>query len=189
MPGSPDGEPHRPAGRRAKHSVQLPTRPAGRQLGLDLDRAALPVHDAHRAECLEELEHPAILGQQQGREANDALGPRSLGEEVEQRSPDAAALPVIDHRDGGLGRVRAVAATHEACHADAVARLGVDRGERFVVVVVDVREVGDEVAAEPRHRCEEAPVARLGPETLESSQQQGAIVWMHGAHDHAGAIA
>ena len=147
------------------------------------------VHDAHRAEPLEQIEHLAILGQQQGTEADDALGARPLGEQVEQRGPDAAALPVVDHRDRELGHVRPLGGAHEARDADALARLGVERRERLVVMMVDVREVGDVVVGQDGHRGKEAPVARHRPEALEPRQQEGAIVGTRGADEHRGAVA
>ena len=101
----------------------------------------------------------------------------------------AAALPVVDHGDGGLGRVRPVGAADEARDADALARLRVDGGERLVVVVVDVGEVGEVGLAELGHRREEALVARLGAEALEARAQPLPVVGAHRAHDDPGAVA
>ena len=70
-----------------------------------------------------------------------------------------------------------------------VARLGIERGKRLVVVVVDVGEVGEVGLAERRHRREEALVARLGAEALEARPQPLAVVGAHRAHDDPGAVA
>ena len=100
----------------------------------------------------------------------DALGSRPARRGGSSSSvPIAALLPVVDHRDGRLGRVRTVPlAADEAGHADALARRRIDRSERLVVVVVDVGEVGDDLVRELRHRREEALIARLRPEPLEA---------------------
>jgi len=147
------------------------------------------VDHAQRPDRLEHLQHVAILGEQQGGEADDALGPSAFGEQVEQRRADAAPLPLVDHGDGRLGRVRAVGAADEARDADAVAGNRVDRGERLVVVVVDVGQVGHDIVRELRHRRQEALVARLRAEPLKAGQQQLAVVRAHRAHEHPGAVA
>ena len=72
----------------------------------------------------------------------------ALDEALEQGGGDAAPLPGIadDHRDlGQLG----LGAAHVARNADQVAGLGVDCGQRLVVGVVDLGQVGEVALREP----------------------------------------
>jgi hypothetical protein len=102
---------------------------------------------------------------------------------------DAPALPLIDHGHGRLGGVRAVRPADEPGDADAVTGLRLDGGERLVVVMVDLGEVGDVGLAELRHRREEALVARFGAEPREAGEQALAVVRPHRAHHDPGAVA
>jgi hypothetical protein len=49
------------------------------------------------------------------------------GRAAQQQPAEAAALHRVDHRDGRLGGVRAVAVAHVARDAEALAGLGVER--------------------------------------------------------------
>jgi hypothetical protein len=160
-----------------RQEARAPVR-ARRQGDVELDLATLGAAGG-RAQPLEDAHGVHVAGQDRRDEALDALLPRAGHQGVEQRRRHAAALPVVDDDDRGLGLTRAGA--DEARDADALAGVGVQGHERLVVAVVDAGEVLQVAPAQPRDRREEPPEARLGAEALEPLGERVAILGLDGA--------
>src|SRR5205823_1744026 len=135
------------------------------------------------AEFEDHLDHGRVLRQYRGAEAPDALF-AGAGGQIAQRGAKPAALPVVGHRDGDLRHRRVLARAHEGRYAEAVARLGVERQQRLVVVVIDLRQVLQLRPAQLRLRGQEAAVARLGAEALKAFQQTLAVLRPYRTHEH-----
>ena len=114
-----------------------------RELDVDLEPALAGVAHLELAEVLEQREHGVVEREQPRVEVVDAVRPRPLGQAPQQLAAEAAALPLVDHRDGRLGGLGLVGQAHVAGDADALAGLRVERAERLVVDVVDLGEVGE----------------------------------------------
>ena len=155
-----------------------------RQVQQQLDEALVARGHLGVAELEDHLDQGRVLRQHRGAEASDALFARASGQILQQCGAKPAALPIVGHRDGDLGHRRVIARAHEARHAEAVARVGVDRQQRLVIVVIDLGQVFQLRPAQPRHRGQEAAVARLGAEALKSFQQALAVLRPYRAHEH-----
>src|SRR4030042_6474668 len=59
------------------------------------------------ARLLEEAQHAAVVGHHQGGEAFDAVHHRNADQVLEKEGAQAPALPLVLHREGALGQVRA----------------------------------------------------------------------------------
>ena len=128
-----------------------------------------------------------VLGQHRRPEGLHALLDRPGRERVEQPAGDAAPLPVVGDHDRRLRLAGRRA--HVAGDPHARPRVGVDRDERLVVVVVDLREVVEIARAERRHRAEEPPVAGLGAQPLEAGRELLAILRLDRADQDLRAVA
>jgi len=174
---------------RPQRLAQLRSDALGRQLQLDLDAAVGALLRPDRADLLDQLQHGAVLGQDLGAEAADALGPGALGQTVQQRRRHALALPRVGNRDRHFGDLAVLGRADEARHADAALGPGLDRHQSLVVVVVDLGEVGQLGLAQVAGRREEAPVARLRAEAPHPGRQLGPVVRPDRPHDDLAAVA
>ena len=121
-------------------------------------------------------------------EAADALLAGARDEPLQQRRRDAAPLPVVGDHDRRLGR--ALGRAHEARDADAAsARLGVDRHQRLVVVVVDAGQVVEIALGQLGLGPEEPPVLRLAAEPAMPLGQRLAVGRLDRADEDARAVA
>ena len=83
----------------------------------------------------------ARCGEQQRVEAPHALLARALGEQLAERRAEPAALPVVDHRDRGLGDGRLARGGRTARRRRRSPPSGVEGDQRLVVGVVDLGQV------------------------------------------------
>ena len=113
-----------------------------RQLDGELDDALVDTHVMHDAQALDQAQHRRVVGDQQRGEARDALLAGALGQGLGESRADAVVLPIVGDRDGELGGVRMGGRAYVARDADALSGDRVDRHQGFVVVVVDLGEVG-----------------------------------------------
>jgi hypothetical protein len=79
----------------------------------------------------------------QCREALDADGARTRREALDQCRTDATALPPIQDGAGELRLRRIVRGTDVAGDADALAGRRLERDDRLVGLVIDLRELGE----------------------------------------------
>ena len=100
-----------------------------------------------------------------------------LDERGAQKPAEALPLHLVDHRDGGLGRLRRVSQPSVASHAERPGvvfcyRLGDDCQ---TIPVVRLGELTQHPIGELRHRREEAPVTRLRREPAKPGRELAAI--------------
>jgi len=97
---------------------------------------------------------------------------RTAAEHLQQQRAKALPLPIVDHRHGNLRHVTALWIADVARNPDALAGPLVERGDRLVIVMVDLGQVAHHLLAELRHRREKPPVPRLRAQARETAQQQ-----------------
>src|SRR5581483_3539104 len=91
---------------------------------LEVAGGAAARRPAIRREAAGEVEGAPVLAHDQGEEALDPLLPGPLDEPLQERRPDAAALPVVDDGERDLG-LRGLGPAHEPGDADRLAASGV----------------------------------------------------------------
>lgn len=141
-----------------------------------LDHAAArvpPLDDG--AKRLEHVFYGLIVRRHERRESHDSLLPRARGEVTQERRAEPSALPIVRHRDRGLRLLAIRARAHVAGDPEPVAAGWVDRHERLVIVVVDIRQVGELLVRQPRRRAEEAAIARQLREALKTRREASLV--------------
>ena len=109
---------------------------------------------------------------------------------VHEQGPESAALPVVGHDHGHLGRLGVVGKPHVARDSDQCADRGVGPlgHERHVVAPVDLGQVAQLGAAEARLGSEKAPLdARLG-EVVQALFEHALVVRPYRADQDLSAI-
>lgn len=155
----------------------------------DLDRAGCTWSFLDFAQCSEHVQHRAVLAEHEAGEARDALRSRTRRQRPQELASEPSSLPFVDDGHGELGLLRAVVVAHVPGDADALASQRVDGDERFVIRVVDLREVGQLARRELRLRAQEAEVARLLREVPEGLVQPSGVAGTEGADLDSGSIA
>jgi hypothetical protein len=97
-------------------------------------------------------------------------------------------MPLVDDGDGHLGRLRVLARPDIACHSKRGIASSVEGDERFVVVVIDLGEIGQHGLAQLGDRGEEAPVPGLGAQALIGGTQGFSMARSDGADPHVGPV-
>jgi hypothetical protein len=108
-----------------------------------LDDALMDAHIMHDAQAFDQVQHRRVVGKQQRGEARNALVARAVRQGLGEPRANAVLLPIVSHGDGEFGDVGTDRRAYVACDADSLADGGVDGHESFVVVVVDLGEVGE----------------------------------------------
>jgi hypothetical protein len=85
-------------------------------------------------------------------------------------------LPVVDDRHGGLGGIGGSLQTDIACNAHALPRHRVDRGQRLVLVMVDLAEESELLIREPLLQSQKPPVPGLLAEALEAGCKERLVL-------------
>jgi hypothetical protein len=108
-----------------------------------LDDALIKAHVVDDAQALDQAQHRRVVGEHQGGEAPDALVAGAVREGLGELGADTVSLPIVGDRDSELGAVGMGWRADLSRDADSLAGGRVDRHERFVIVVVDLGEVGE----------------------------------------------
>ena len=129
-------------------------------------------------------QHRAVAGHHLGVEARDAALGRDLGELLEQSRGQAAAVHLVGHREGDLGRAGLVEAVVARDGDHAPVEVGQQRHPRVAVGVgvVARHDVGAPEAVE-------AQIAALGREGIEERLDVGLVLGPRRAQPQRGAIA
>ena len=143
------------------------------------------------ADPFEWAEDLDVVTQHPSAECADAVGDGARHEKLEKHRAQAYPLVVVDDGDRRLGYLRVLGVANVAGHSEPgmAGAVRVDRHPGEVVGVVDLGEVLQLAFVERRDRTEEAAVARLGREALQTIGEGGLVVGMYRTDQGVRAVA
>ena len=112
----------------------------------------------------EEGDGAGVLGQNRGAELHDPLSASSASKPAQEPRADSSTLVVVSHLDGELGTARVLLRAEPVGGGDEAA--AIERPDRLVAVMVDVREVLEGRVRHPLDRCHEPQEARPRRESV-----------------------